>query len=75
VRVLDVVDLNSFQVTSSQLNQPPSAIGFVPTSDAAQGRVFVGHASQGGMITFFDAKSGTKVQEVAGFEIASRIRQ
>jgi len=75
VRVLDVVDLNSFQVTSSELTQPPSALGFVPTVDAAQGRVFVGHASQGGMITFFDATSGTKVQEVAGFEIASRIRQ
>lgn len=75
VRQLDVADLGSFQVTRTQLSQPPSSIGFVPGASSAQARVFVGHSSPGGMITFFAAQSGQKVQEVAGFEIASRIRQ
>jgi DNA-binding beta-propeller fold protein YncE len=75
VRALDVVNLNSFQVASTQLTQPPIAIGFVPTVANNRQGVFVGHVSQGGMITFFDANGGAKIQEVAGFEIASRIRQ
>lgn len=75
VRQLDVADLSSFQVTNTQLSQPPSSIGFVPSASPAGARVFVGHTSPGGMITFFAADSGEKVQEVAGFEIASRIRQ
>ena len=75
VRSLEVVNLNSFQVSSTPLTQPPIALGLVPTVAGNRQGVFVGHASQGGMITFFDANGGAKIQEVAGFEIASRIRQ
>lgn len=70
---LDVADLGTFQITSLPFKQAPNSLGFVPTA-AESGRVFVGHAVDGGMITFFDVKTGAK-QEVAGFELASRIRQ
>jgi hypothetical protein len=74
VRALDMVDLASFQVTNLALAKPPTAIGFLPFLPG-QARVFVGQAAEGGMITFLDAQAGTKIADVSGFEIASRIRQ
>lgn len=73
VRTLDVVDLGSFQVNSVELPRPPASVGFLPVVGAP--RVFVGHDSEAGMISFFEASSGQLLDRVAGFEIAGRIRQ
>lgn len=72
VRALNVIDLGSFQVTNVDLQAPPTSIGFLPLG---LGRVFVGHAAEGGMISFFDGATGAALGRVAGYEIASRIRR
>jgi len=71
VRAVDMIDLSSFQVSSLALGKPPTSIGFLP----GLSRVFVGQAGEGGLITFLDAQAGTRLRDVSGFEIASRIRQ
>jgi DNA-binding beta-propeller fold protein YncE len=71
VRAVDMIDLSSFQVSSLALGKPPTSIGFLP----GLSRVFVGQAGEGGLITFLDAQTGTRLRDVSGFEIASRIRQ
>lgn len=71
IRAVDMIDLASFQVESLTLGKPPTSIGFLP----GLARVFIGQAGEGGLITFFDAQAGTRLRDVSGFEIASRIRQ
>ncbi len=71
VRLLQMADLESFQVTTTSLVAPPSSIGIVPGAD----RLFVGQDLTGGMITFVNTKTGAVEKAVTGFELTSRIRQ
>ncbi len=71
VRLLQMADLGSFQVTTTSLVAPPSSIGIVPGAD----RLFVGQELSGGMITFVNTQTGEVEKAVTGFELTSRIRQ
>jgi hypothetical protein len=71
VSAYETADLGSFEVQTRELSAAPSSIGFVPAAD----RVFIGQESEGGMISFIDAKSGEVVRPVAGFELVSGVRQ
>lgn len=71
VRSVEMVDLDSFQVTQVALAGPPTSLGMLP----GLARVFVGQAGEGGAITFLDALTGARLRNISGFEIASRIRQ
>jgi hypothetical protein len=71
VRALQMADLESFQVRTEALAQPPLSLGLLP----GLSRVFVGEENPGGRITFFDQETGGLVAALTGFEIASRIAQ
>ena len=71
VRSVHMADLASFQISILPLAKPPSSIGLVPGAM----RVFIGHESSGGMVTFLDSVSGEVVHAVSGFELSGRVRQ
>jgi hypothetical protein len=71
VRSVEMADLGSFQVERIELAKPPTSLGLIPDAQ----RLFVGQQSEGGMITFLDAKSGDVVHAVSGFELSGRVRQ
>jgi hypothetical protein len=71
VRSVEMADLSSFQVERIELAKPPTSLGLIPDAQ----RLFIGQQSEGGMITFLDAKSGEIVHAVSGFELSGRVRQ
>jgi hypothetical protein len=71
VHSVEMADLSSFQVERIELAKPPTSLGLIPDAE----RLFVGQQSEGGMITFLDAKSGEVVHAVSGFELSGRVRQ
>jgi hypothetical protein len=71
VRSVEMADLSSLQVERIELAKPPTSLGLIPDAQ----RLFVGQQSEGGMITFLDAKTGEVVHAVSGFELSGRVRQ
>jgi hypothetical protein len=71
VHSVEMADLSSLQVERTELAKPPTSLGLIPDAQ----RLFVGQQSEGGMITFLDAKSGEIVHAVSGFELSGRVRQ
>lgn len=71
VHSVEMADLTSFQVERIELAKPPTSLGLIPDAE----RLFVGQQSEGGMISFLDAKTGEIVHAVSGFELSGRVRQ
>lgn len=63
VREVEVIDVESFIVSTIGLGSPPVSIGYVPESN----KIFVSQEHASGRITFIDAEGN--VQTVTGFEL------